>query len=202
MATDRTGQRFGRLVVQGRDTANPRRWICECDCGARTANFTSNLTRGLSRSCGCLSRETTAANRRTHGLSGSADYARWRTMIQRCTDPSSDQFKRYGGRGITVCARWRDFAAFYGDMGPAPAGHTLDRIDNSKGYEPGNCRWATPSEQANNRRSNHLVEFRGETRTLTEWARQCGITPKALSLRLWRGWPVERALSVPLRRAS
>jgi hypothetical protein len=202
MATDRTGQRFGRLVVVGRDPANTRRWLCKCDCGSLTANHTSNLTRGLSRSCGCLSRETTSARKRKHGLARTLDYARWRAMRQRCTDPRSEGFSRYGGRGISVCARWSDFAAFYSDMGPAPAGHTLERIDNAKGYEPGNCRWATPTEQANNRRSNHRVEFRGETHTLTEWARLLDLTPKALHLRLARGWPVERALSSPLRRAS
>lgn len=128
-------------------------------------------------------------------------------MIQRCTNPKNDRFASYGGRGITVCERWRrSFDAFATDVGARPSRqHTIDRIDNTKGYEPGNVRWATAIQQQRNMRSNVQVTFRGETLLLVEWAERLKIKYTTLSLRLFRGWSVERALDeavVPRRRTK
>lgn len=137
-----------------------------------------------------------------HGGHGTPTYARWKSMMQRCNDSNADNFKHYGGKGISVCERWRDFAAFRTDMGECKSGETLDRIDNSKGYEPGNCRWATMAKQ--NRNRSHCVEisFQGRTMILRDWAVEIGISPNALAQRLYLGWSVERALTTPLKKRT
>lgn len=120
-------------------------------------------------------------------------------MRRRCEDPSDVTYDYYGGRGITVCERWRDVSAFYEDMAPRPSvRHQLDRIDNNGPYSPENCRWVTRVENGNNKRNNTLVEWRGEVLTVPEWARRLGINQGTLQSRLDRlGWSVERALSTP-----
>jgi len=124
------------------------------------------------------------------------EYSTWSLMIQRCEDPSSDRYGYYGGRGISVCPKWRtSFAAFLEDVGPKPSpAHSLDRIDPNGNYEPGNVRWATKKEQARNRRTNRLLTVNGETRCLSEWSEITGIPKTTLRLRLERGWPPERAV--------
>lgn len=124
-----------------------------------------------------------------------ATYRCWIDMKARCYNPKSQRFYTHGGRGITVCDRWKDsYENFVLDMGIKPEGYTLDRIDNDKGYEPGNCRWATPKEQANNRRTNIFVEFDGQILTVKQWSEALGISFSALMKRLSR-MPVEKALS-------
>lgn len=127
----------------------------------------------------------------------SKEYRAYIRMIHRCHNPDYDGYERYGLRGIKVCAKWRtNFEAFLKDMGHAPTkDHTLDRIDNNKGYAPKNCRWATWEVQANNRRSNRSLEFAGMTKTIAEWAKFLGCTRKKLWKRLKLGWPIERVLS-------
>jgi hypothetical protein len=119
-------------------------------------------------------------------------------MKERCGNPRSDDFPRYGGRGIAVCERWREsFAAFLADVGPRPSPHhTIDRIDNARGYEPGNVRWATPTEQSRNKRSNRPITFRGETLVIAAWAKRLGIARSVLRRRL-EIWSVDDALTRP-----
>lgn len=121
-------------------------------------------------------------------------------MKRRCDNQAAPGYHHYGGRGIKVCERWRSFENFYADMGDAPAGMSIDRIDNDSHYEPGNCRWATDQEQLNNTSVNVVVEFRGARYTIAELARKQGIADDRLRQRLRAGWPVEKAASLPTRR--
>lgn len=137
----------------------------------------------------------------THGHSRETGetptYISWKGMLQRASRGTSKDATRYLDCGIVVCARWVSFEAFLADMGERPAGKTLDRIDNTKGYEPGNCRWATPSEQAMNRRSARLVTANGETLNVAEWARRLGVSRQVIRHRLEAGWKPELAVTLP-----
>src|ERR1700749_3089488 len=127
----------------------------------------------------------------------------WRRMRDRCRKPSDRAYSRYGGRGIALCERWHAFENFLADMGERPAGKTLERIDNSLGYSPENCRWATYIEQNNNRRDNRWLTFKGETKTLAQWCRDLGLPQKAIQQRLNAyGWTVERSLGEPIRKRA
>lgn len=139
-----------------------------------------------------------------HGGHGTLTYARWKSMMQRCNDPKAINFKYYGGRGITVCERWCDFAAFLTDMGDCPRKLlTLDRIEGHLDYEPGNCRWATKAEQSRNRPSHAvMLTHAGETLSATDWARRIGMRPGTLIERIRLGWSVERAITAPLKPRS
>lgn len=117
-------------------------------------------------------------------------------MVQRCTNKNRPDFASYGGRGITVCEKWRaSFAAFLADMGEKPEGTSLDRINNNRGYEPGNCRWATKHQQMQNTRGTRLLTFNGETMGINAWAHRLGINKESLRGRFKRGWPIEKALT-------
>lgn len=204
-AVDITGQRFARLVVLGPvDRANNRQimWLCQCDCG-NTSTVAGNDLRSLhSQSCGCFQSERRSEIRTTHGLSNDPLYVRWCKIIDRCTCPTSDAYANYGGRGISICDEWRhDFKAFHDCVSQlahyGEKGYTLDRVDNSLGYRPGNMRWATWTEQQRNKRSNHTITFNGITKTLSDWADETGIKRRILSERLRDGWTIERALTKP-----
>jgi hypothetical protein len=134
-------------------------------------------------------------------LGGSRTYISWLSMRKRCTDPYHEQYSRYGARGITVCKRWlNSFENFLADMGQRPLGKFLERRDNAGNYEPRNCTWATTSEQARNRRSNHLITFDKRTQPLVAWAEEIGISRLTLRSRLREKWTIERALTTPVRR--
>lgn len=182
------GRTFGKwsVVAKGRKR---RTWECECSCGRRRQVHESNLRSGASRSCGKHDRPPGKIKHgHTAGGVVSPEYRTWTQMLVRCANARAPNFKAYGGSGVRVCAAWRkSFEAFLRDMGPRPVGTSIDRIDNRKGYAPGNCRWATPAEQANNRSSTHWLTFGGETKTLTAWARQIGISDTGLLARVRLG---------------
>lgn len=181
---DLTGMRFGKLTV--REWATNSRWRCDCDCGGTSIVLTANLKRANTTSCGCIRNHMASVRNTRHGMHGTLVYKTWIGVRRRCFDEKSGRsFQEYGARGITMDEEWAgDFAAFLRDVGHPPTSeHTLDRIDNAKGYLPGNVRWATRIEQANNKRNNRWVIYRGERLTVAQLARkvadECGIAPGA-----------------------
>lgn len=198
-----TGMKFGRLTVverSGSKRGSGVLWNCACECGRIQTAITAELRNGHVRSCGCLMRDISREKATRHGKSQTPAYKVWCGMIERCTNPGNTFFKDYGARGITVCDRWKDFSAFLADMGERPPGLTLDRRDNDRGYEPGNCRWATKTTQARNTRTTVLLEHNGVTAPLTEWAEKLGICAGTIHSRInFLGWSVEKALTQPVR---
>lgn len=170
-------------------------WLCKCECGTVKAFNARALLRNLPQSCGCFD------PRLRHGHAGqqSPEYMTWVDMKRRCSDASRPNYRRYGGRGVTVCERWLDsFESFLSDMGLRPSGkHSIDRIDNNGNYEPGNCRWATCGEQSRNMASNNNLTLDGETLCVTDWAAKAPVTRQAVTQRIRRGWQPKEAITVP-----
>lgn len=193
-AKNLAGEKYGKLTAVSE--AGPRGghmyWNCLCECGGTKVVRGSHLQRGNVRSCGCIPAH------KTHGEAHTRLYNIWHNMKQRCKNPQTPEYVRYGGRGITVCDEWansfEEFRAW-----ALSAGYrddlTLDRKDNDGHYCPENCRWATPKEQANNTRRNRLITHNGETHSVTEWARIVGVNQSTLNARLKKhNWSAEEAL--------
>lgn len=205
---DLTGLRYGRLTVVTLDGVGDHGavWVAHCDCGKRTTQRGDGLRSGRVVSCGCYVRENTSrllrARNLTHGLRRAPEYIVWHSMLRRCLKPRTGaEARNYKDRGITVCKRWLRLENFLADMGQRPsAKHTLERINNSKGYSPANCRWATRKDQGRNRRSNRLLTWRGETLPCVVWAERLGLNPATLAVRLHSGWSTARALSTPPKK--
>jgi len=190
---DLVGQRFGRLFVFkyiGKCSDGDHSWLCKCDCGVIKDFRHKNIVYGRTVSCGCFRDDRTRSASVTHGLSRSREHIVWKGIKKRCFDKSCQSFKDYGGRGITMFPGWvDDFQAFIDSVGFAPSTkHTIDRIDNNRGYEPGNCRWATKTEQARNTRRNKILTVYGESRCISEWSEITGIPYATIYHRIKRGW--------------
>lgn len=177
------GQRFGSLAVLYRDpnrgTTERSRvfWVCKCDCGKLRAVLSQSLIRGATKSCGCIRNALFAQTVQTHGRSATKEYKIWTAMKSRCYNQNDHHYKNYGGRGIGVCDRWRySFVNFFQDVGEIREGYSIDRINNDGNYEPGNVRWATPSEQMSNTRTNRYVTLYGERMNTSQAARKVGMT--------------------------
>ena len=202
-ALDLVGQQFARLTVLSRVGSQNKKttWLCRCVCGNEVVVKSDNLKTGNTKSCGCQKRDSTIATmqatKRTHGRSQTAEYRIWVHIKQRCYNEKNAAYPDYGGRGITVCDQWKDsFEAFYADMGPRPDPEmSIDRRDVNGNYTPENCRWATQVEQCSNRRNNRLIEHNGKTKTLTQWAREAGLHPTTIRLRLRNGWTMDQAMT-------
>lgn len=180
-------RRFGRLVVLREEEARNKNghitYLCRCDCGETKSILGASLRAGSTSSCGCLQLEAA----RIHGMDGTPEYRTWVAMRSRCSSPTNPNFDRYGARGITVCRRWdRSFAAFLKDMGARPKGCTIDRIDNNGNYCPGNCRWATPKKQAQNRRNTVMVQHGGRAIFISEFAAAVGLSDSGARKRVQR----------------
>lgn len=194
--TSLVDQRFGRLVVLERapnKSHGNTLWRCRCDCGAEVMVQGASLRSGRAVSCGCFAVE----QRTTHGMANSLTYTTWAQMKARCLNPEHKSYANYGGRGIQVCREWLEFGQFFADMGRKPKGASLDRIDNDGHYEPGNCRWATNTQQARNRRKTRHYTMDGKTLTRGEWAARYDLSRETLIGRLNRGWPLRKALTTP-----
>lgn len=197
---DLTGQQFKRLTVTaliGRQHGEAF-WLCKCSCGNQTRARGSYLRSGAVTSCGCRQTE----QRITHGHTVNGDsgaYKSWENMIQRCTNPRHHHWAKYGGAGITVCERWMSFENFLADMGNRPDETSIDRINNSGNYEPGNCRWAGRKQQQRNRSAIRSITWKGETLSMIEWSEKLQINYSALEARIRRGWPLSKALTAPNR---
>jgi hypothetical protein len=196
---DIRGMKFGRLTVIAiagkcrRDT----RWLCRCECGTEVFSVKHRMESGNTTSCGCAHRDAI----RTHNCTQHPMYSRWLSMRDRCLNPKSPRYNRYGGRGITICERWlgrEGFSNYLKDVGLPPTdGHSLDRINNDGNYEPRNVRWATRTEQAMNKSSNRVLILNGVSKPLTQWARERGLKPACVNSRLLLGWSVEKAITTP-----
>jgi hypothetical protein len=183
------GKVFGKLTVLlevGRSNDKQRTYLCQCECGTQTTVISGNLKKGNSRSCGCARRKTCADRMRwinlKHGQTETKLWRTWKGVLDRTTRVTNSNFKRYGGRNITVCDEWKNFEVFAKDVGqPTSDSHSLDRIDNSLGYFPGNVRWATSKEQAHNRSNNVWVWSDGQKMIASEAAKKIGVSKSTIA---------------------
>ncbi len=210
---DLTGERFERLTVIGLafpQVGRGTQWECRCDCGTTRLLRTGELRAGRYKSCGCHRTEELSEKLRALGMTREQYwglYKIWQMMLSRCENPKHTAYPHYGAKGTRVCEAWHSFQQFLADMGPRPSPkHSLDRINNEGHYEPGNVRWATRREQANNRALTRMLTLRGVTKSVADWADQFSLRYDLVLQRLNRGWGPERCLGFPtddqLQRAS
>lgn len=201
---DLTNQRYGRLtIIKYAYSKNDRKyWHCKCDCGNEKVISSHDIRLGRTKSCGCLKKENSANMLRTHGATDTRLYHIWCSMKQRCLKPTSNKHKKnYFDRGICICDEWTVFENF--QKWALENGYqdnlTIDRIDNNGNYCPENCRWVDYKTQANNKSSNRLITYNGETKTVAQWADKIGMKYNCLIMRLCNGWTVEEAITIPLK---
>lgn len=181
-ALDLTGKKFGRLTALERVGTKHHEalWRCLCECGKEKEVQSSNLTRLLIRSCGCLRAEQWLAKNTTHGMTRTRTHTIWVRMRGRCMNPNDNSYGDYGGRGIKVVERWMSFQHFLDDMGECPKGYSLERDDVNGNYEPTNCRWIPRRDQANNTRRTLWLEYQGRRMNMSQWAREFEMSVPAM----------------------
>lgn len=192
------GLKYNRLTVIGvaeNTKSGQAKWMCRCDCGGTKIIAANQLRNGKTKSCGCLNLEKIIARSTKHGqrtaINTTSEYYSWRCMKSRCNATDGKNFKNYMERGIIVCERWSSFSNFISDMGKKPSPkHSIERINNNRGYYPENCKWATTEEQSANRRSNIWLEYNGVKQIANDWAKQFGVTFGAFYHQLQRK-PIE-----------
>lgn len=199
---DLSGRRFGKLTAMHVVSWNPTEWLMKCDCGQEAVVRQGNIHNGHTTSCGC---KRTSLHSVTHGHNRNRKPSKtlqsYRHAKSRCINVDDPKYSNYGARGIKMCNEWlADFSAFLRDMGECPHGMTLDRIDNDGNYEPGNCRWATPNEQAQNRSDQWWITHNGQRKKAREWAKELNLSLSTLRVRRRSGWSVAEILA-PRKRA-
>lgn len=217
---DMNGKTHGRLTVLRREGHLHGRaaWLCKCSCGAIKVVAGKHLRDGIVVSCGCFGREARLASSIKHGQARkrhrTQTYAIWLAMMYRCRNPNALNFRDYGGRGIRPCMNMATFVGFRAIMGDRPVFLSIERLNNDLGYVCGECeeclqnnwprnvKWATKMEQANNKRSNRMIEFSGKVMSMAMWSKEIGVSYHTLQRRLGSGWSVDRALTVPARKTS
>lgn len=198
------GLTFGRLTVV-RQTGNRKQghpiYLCSCSCGGSTETTSYRLRSGHTSSCGCLRRERLIQRNTTHGMCGLPEYDIWTAIISRCYNDRDKDFRNYGGRSILMDENWKNsFPEFFAYIGPRPGdGFEIDRIDNSRGYFPGNVRWATKAVNSRNRRSNVILSYRGKTYCQKDAAKVSGIPEHVLIRRRSKGVTSEAELFAPVK---
>lgn len=203
-----TGHIFGRLTVKGlagyvaeASGEQGSIWKCACACGTVKNVKRKYLISGETKSCGCLHKEVLTARNTTHGESKTITYMRWQSMHRRVKDAKNEKNKCYAGKDI--CTEWYSYENFIRDMGACPKGYSLDRIDNSKGYCPANCRWVPLCRQAANTSRNAFTEINGVIATISDHARANGIKPDVAFDRINKlGWDVADAVSIPTMKVG
>lgn len=202
------GKRCGKLTVMeyaGNNKHNKPMWLCRCDCGKYITTSGHSLRMGIATSCGCKSADF-LRSLSTHNKSYEHLYSIYNSMCNRCYNPKTTRFHRYGGRGISVCEEWRnsiDAFCTWATQNGYKKDLTIDRINNDGNYEPSNCRWVDRKVQSRNTSSNRILTYKGESRCLTDWATHFGIGVSTLSARiLVLKWDVDKALTTPVRVLS
>lgn len=201
---DISGIRFGRLTAVSKERDDPKGdyWLCQCDCGNTKVIRCDALMTGRTKSCGCLTREVQRKRKTVHGLYNSRLYRIFYAIHQRCDNKNDSKYQYYGGRGISVCDEWsgkNGFISFYewSMQNGYKENLTIDRIDNSKGYAPCNCRWATRSEQSENMRRTIRIYVDGKSITLREASKKYGVNRETIYNRIKSGWSEEIAAKTP-----
>lgn len=190
---------YGRLFVLNREKNKGKhtRWLCRCFCGNKIIVNGDDLNSGHTKSCGCLKKEIVISRFTTHGMTKTRQFFIWLNLKRRCLEKTNNRYKLYGGRGITYDPKWETFEGFWEDMKEGYKDDlTLDRIDNNGNYCKENCKWATRKEQANNTSRNHHLTYKGEKKTIAQWAREYNISYKVFWSKLKKAnWSIKRALN-------
>lgn len=196
------GKVFGRLTAlerRGLDNTGKYKWLCKCECGNIREFSGTAISTGAIQSCGCLQKERARKAKQTHGLSKTSLYRVFSRMKNRCNNPNYPSYKHYGARGIIICDEWLNNSISFinwANKNGYKKGLTIERIDNDKNYCPENCKWATWKEQANNKRNNTCINYKGIDYNITEAARLSGVPLSTLSKRLQKGWSGDKLFKI------